>query len=69
MEELATTLASINPFLLLAIILWTIPWKMWALWLSARRGDFWWFVVIILFSSLAILEIFYIFFIAKQKDR
>jgi hypothetical protein len=54
---------------LLAILLWTIPWKMWALWLSARRGDVWWFLPMTFLNTLAILEIIYIFLIAKQSDR
>ena len=62
------TLAAMNVYTLLALVLWMIPWKAWALWLAARRGDFWWFMAMIIFSTLAILEIIYIFLIAKQSD-
>ena len=62
-------LLAINPYLLLAIALWTLPWKAWSLWLSARRGDIWWFLSIIFISTLGLLEIIYIFFIAKQSDK
>lgn len=68
MELPADIFFGINPYLILALFLWTIPWKAWGLWLSARRGDFWWFIVMLALSSLGILEIIYIFFVAKQKD-
>ncbi len=62
-------LLNMNPYTLLAIILWTLPWKAWALWLSARRGDIWWFLGMTVLSTLAIVEIIYIFMIAKQSDK
>ncbi|MBP9760574.1 MAG: hypothetical protein KBD24_04420 [Candidatus Pacebacteria bacterium] len=68
-----TTISSIlsgtNIYTMIAIVLWTLPWKMWALWLSARRGDIWWFLPMTFLNTFAILEIVYIFFIAKQNDR
>jgi len=63
------SLLAMNPYTLLAIVLWTLPWKAWALWLAARRGDIWWFLAMLVISALGILEIFYIFFIAKQSDK
>lgn len=59
----------LHPYTLLAVVLWTLPWKAWALWLAARRGDIWWFLAIIVISALGILEIIYIFLIAKQSDK
>jgi len=59
----------INPYILLAIIFWVFPWKAWALWLAARRGQLGWFFVLLLLNTLAILEIVYIFLIAKQEDK
>jgi methionyl-tRNA synthetase len=58
----------VNPYTILAIVLWTLPWKAWALWLAARRGDLWWFLALIVVSTLGIVEMLYIFFIAKQND-
>lgn len=54
--------------ILIAILLWTFPWKAWALWLAAKRGDIWWFLALLLLNTLALLEIVYIFFVAKQKS-
>lgn len=61
-------LTSMNPYMILAVVLWTLPWKAWALWLAARRGDIWWFLGLIIISTLGLLEMVYIFFIAKQSD-
>ena len=50
------------------ITLWTLPWKAWALWLAARRGEKWWFIALFLINTVAILEIIYIFAVAKRSD-
>ena len=50
-------------------LLWTLPWTAWALWLAARRGEKVWFVVLLVLNTLAILEIIYIFAIAKRSDK
>lgn len=55
--------------LLLVLGLWTIPWKGWALWISARKGERWWFVALLLINTIGILEIIYIFFISKRTPR
>lgn len=58
-----------NTLLLVTLTtLWTLPWKGWALWLAARRKEKWWFIAMLVLNTLAILEIFYIFAIAKQRD-
>lgn len=62
------TLALANPYTLLAIVAWSFPWKAWALWLAARRGDIWWFLIILFLNTLGILDMIYIFMIAKQSD-
>ncbi|MAZ67221.1 hypothetical protein CL652_00415 [bacterium] len=48
--------------------LWTLPWKGWALWLAARRGERVWFIVLLVVNTLAVLEIIYIFGVAKRRD-
>ena len=54
---------------ILLIVAWTLPWKGVALWKSARNGQLGWFIVLLLVNTLAILEILYIFFFQKQKER
>ena len=57
------TLTPFFPFLLL----WSIIWKGLALWHSARREQPWWFVILIVVNTVGILEIIYLFAIAKLK--
>ena len=52
----------------LLVALWTLPWKAWALWLAARRGEKLWFIALLVLNTLAILEIIYIFLVAKRRD-
>ncbi|MBI3075101.1 MAG: hypothetical protein HYY92_02755 [Parcubacteria group bacterium] len=53
---------------LIVLLLWVLPWKGYALWTAAKRSEKWWFVALLLINTLAILDIFYLFFIAKKKD-
>jgi hypothetical protein len=50
---------------LLAIVAWGIFWKGLALWHSAQRGQAWWFVIMLLLNTAGILEIIYLFGVAK----
>ncbi|PCH91899.1 hypothetical protein COB80_01250 [Candidatus Kaiserbacteria bacterium] len=50
------------------VALWTLPWKGWALWLAARRGEKWWFIALLVLNTLAILDIIYIFVVAKRSS-
>ena len=52
---------------LLVLAVWTIPWKGYALWLSAKNGQKKWFIVMLILNTVGILEIFYIFKIAKKN--
>jgi len=62
-----------NPVLLsvviLVIVVWTLPWKGYALWLSARNGHKWWFIALLLVNTLAILEIVYIFAVGRKAAK
>ncbi len=54
----------------LLIVLWSILWKGFALWRSARRGDKWWFIALFVVNTLGLLEIVYIFiFSNKEKGK
>ena len=56
-------------WVILVIALWTIPWKGVALWKAARKGDRWWFVILLIVNDLAILELVYIFVFSKRRER
>ncbi len=53
---------------LLAILIWTLPWKGIALWRSAKNDHKKWFIVLLVFNTLALLEIVYIFYFAKKNE-
>jgi hypothetical protein len=52
---------------LVVVLLWSFFWKGLALWHSSRRNQPWWFVVLLFVNSLGILEIIYLFAVAKLK--
>ena len=54
------------PFIILAVV-WSVVWKGLALWHSARRGQYWWFLILLVVNTLGILEIIYLFFVAGLK--
>lgn len=51
-----------------AVILWTLPWKGVALWKAARSSAQNWFIALLLFNTLAILDILYIFVFSKKDE-
>ncbi len=55
-----------GPMVVLAIV-WTLPWKGYALWKSARLNQPWWFVALLVINTLGLLEILYIFVFSKAK--
>ncbi|MFA6018189.1 MAG: DUF5652 family protein [Patescibacteria group bacterium] len=54
-----------GPFIILLV--WSFFWKGLALWHSAKRKQPWWFIVLLLVNTMGILEIIYLFAIAKVK--
>lgn len=58
--------AFLGPLIIL-VMLWSVFWKGLALWHSARRGQPWWFVIMLVVNTAGILEIIYLFGIAKLK--
>ncbi len=54
-------------WLILVGVIWTIPWKGWALWRAARKNEKGWFIALLLINTLALLEIFYIFILSKDE--
>lgn len=52
----------------IALAIWTLPWKGWALWRAARLEKKWWFVALLVINTLGILEILYIFVFSKKQE-
>lgn len=68
MELVNTWPAWMTGWVILLLLLWTLPWKAVALWKSAGNKQIAWFVCIFIFNTLAILEIIYIFGFSKKKE-
>ena len=58
--------ASFGPWLVFAIV-WSLFWKGVALWHAGRRGQPWWFVIMLIVNTVGILEIIYLFVVLKLK--
>jgi len=59
-----------NPWFALAftfLTVWSLVWKGFALWKSARNNQNVWYVVMLIVNTVGILEIIYIFFFSKKK--
>ena len=56
----------IDPWMVVVAMLWVLPWKGYALWTASRNGSKRWFLALLVLNTFAILDIFYIFYIAKK---
>ncbi len=52
---------------LVVLIIWSTVWKGLALWHSARRAEYVWFIVLLLVNTAGILELVYLFLIKKIR--
>ncbi len=62
----------INPFIsngwaFIPFIIWVLFWKGCALWIAAQNNKKVWFLVLLVLNTAGILEIVYIFYVAKKK--
>ncbi|MFH0942278.1 MAG: DUF5652 family protein [Chloroflexota bacterium] len=48
-------------------LLWSAVWKGIALWRAARNGHLAWFIVMLIFNTVGILEIVYILAFSRKK--
>lgn len=55
--------------LIVVLLIWSAFWKGLALWHAAQRGDAWWFVALLVFNTIGLLEMLYLFVFAKIAAR
>ena len=67
MIDIQTLMA--NPWVIAAILIWTTPWKIAAMWKAAQKKQFYWFIALFLINTLAILEILYIYVFSEKKKK
>jgi len=65
----AFQLNNINPYVFALATLWSLPWKGIAMWKAAKNDHKGWFIAILIFNTLAILDIIYILFFSKPKNK
>lgn len=53
-------------WLLIILVLWSMVWKGLALWKAARNESKVWFVLMLIVNTIGLLEIIYIFAVAKK---
>ena len=50
-------------------MVWVLPWKGYALWTASRARNKKWFIILLVLNTFAILDIIYIFYIAKKTPK
>lgn len=51
------------------VAIWSIIWKGFALWRASRNYQKIWFVVLLGVNTVGILEILYLFYFSRKKDK
>lgn len=54
-------------FLVYPLLVWNFFWKGLALWRSARSGQKYWFVALLIINTVGILEIIYLLGFSREK--
>jgi hypothetical protein len=52
-----------------AFIIWSLIWKGIALWKAGRLGQKVWFIVLLIVNTVGILDIIYIYSVAKKREK
>ena len=50
-------------------MIWVLPWKGYALWTASRNTNKRWFIALLILNTFAILDIFYLFYVAKKTPK
>lgn len=53
--------------LLVVILLWSIFWKCYSVWIAVKNNDKRWFIALLILNTVGILDIIYIFSVAKKN--
>jgi heme/copper-type cytochrome/quinol oxidase subunit 2 len=67
--SLVSETAGMPIWLLTIIVIWTLCWKLIAMYKAAQKKSVIWFIVLALINTMGILPIFYIFLFSKMKIR
>jgi len=67
MEKNLVEFITNHSWVIVLVLLWTLPWKAAALWRSARRAQLGWFLTMLVLNTLGILEIVYLVFFSDKQ--
>jgi Family of unknown function (DUF5652) len=67
MDYVSNLVPGINPFLLLAAVMWSMFWKILALWRATKENRRYWFVAIFILNTFGIIEIAFLLYFAKKR--
>jgi hypothetical protein len=67
-DQSIAAFVSSNPWIIV-IILWSLVWKLIALWKSARSGQLTWFIVLAVVNTVGILEICYLIWMHFREKK
>jgi hypothetical protein len=59
-------LLGIHPIWIGLAFIWTLAWKGFALWRAATLRQYGWFIAMLVINTLGVLEIIYLFLVAKK---
>lgn len=61
--------AGMGMLFVVAALLWSIYWKAMALWHASKSGEKGWFIALLILNTMGIVEIFYLYFFSKNKQK
>ena len=68
-QELEAVAGILNSPWFMPLVIWSAAWKGIALWKSARNASKFWFIALLVINTVGILEIIYIFFFSKKREK
>jgi len=57
----------VSLWILIVILIWSIIWKLLALWKSAKKNHVVWFILLAVINTIGILEILYVYVFSEMK--
>jgi len=57
----------LNPFIIMALLVWSMFWKILALWRASKGNQRYWFIGLLLINTFGIAEMIYLFRFAKNR--
>jgi hypothetical protein len=68
-ELLGGPISNLPSVFVIVLLVWTLFWKGLALWRSSRNNQKYWFIAVLIFSTVGILEIIYLAFFQKKSKK